>query len=60
MLELGEAFLRLETDTPKLFYIWGHSYELDYYDTWDDFEGFCERMSGREDIAYVTNREALL
>ena len=30
MMELGEEFLNLKTDSPKIFYIWGHAYEMDY------------------------------
>lgn len=60
MMELGEEFLKLKPDRPQLFYIWGHSYEFDYYDTWDKFESFCRMMSGRDDIFYGTNREILL
>ena len=56
---LGEAFIALRPDAPKLFYIWGHSYEFDFDDGWTRFERFCARIAGRSDIAYLTNREAL-
>ena len=59
MFALGERFLSPETEEPKLFYIWGHAYELDAWDFWDRFEKFCQMMSGREDIFYGTNREVL-
>ena len=59
MFELGKQFLALETDEPMLFYIWGHSYELDAWDFWDRFEEFCKMMSGKDDIFYGTNREVL-
>lgn len=60
MMELGEKFIKMETDVPQIFYVWGHSYEFDYYDTWCAFEKFCKMMSGRDDIFYGTNREILL
>lgn len=60
MEELGEEFLKLEPETPRIYYIWGHSYEFDYHDTWGRFEKFCKMMSGRDDIFYGTNREVLL
>ena len=60
LFELGEEFLKLTPDKPQIYYLWGHSYEFDYYDTWDRFEEFCRMMSGREDIFYGTNREVLL
>ncbi len=42
---------------PKLFYIWGHSYEFDGKDNWDRIEEICERLGGHEDIWYATNIE---
>lgn len=60
MMELGERFLSMNTEIPQVYYIWGHSYEFDYYDSWDKFEMFCKMMSGRDDIFYGTNKEILL
>lgn len=60
MMELGKKFIELETQEPKVYYIWGHSYELDYYDDWGKFQKFCKMMSERDDIFYGTNREILL
>ena len=60
MFALGEQFLAMEPETPQLFYIWGHSYELDAEDTWGRFEEFCRIMSGHPDVFYGTNREILL
>ena len=57
LFELGEEFIALKPDTPKLFYIWGHSYSFDVSDTWDKFEEFCKMISGKDDIFYGTNRE---
>lgn len=59
MFEMGEQFLSLQTETPQLFYVWGHAYEFDIHDDWERFEAFLQMMSGREDICYCTNREAL-
>lgn len=61
LFALGEQFLRLETEEPANFYIWGHAYEFDIYpERWKQFEAFCEMMSGRDDIFYGTNKEVLL
>lgn len=60
LFELGERFLELKTDTPAVFYVWGHAYEFDIHDTWDRFEEFLKMMSGKQDIFYGTNREILL
>ena len=56
---LADEFLQLETDEPQLFYIWGHSYELDVDEKiWAQFERFCEKIAGRDDILYATTDEA--
>lgn len=56
-LELIDKFLALETDTPKLLYIWGHSYEFDFNNNWDLAEEICRRLSDKKDIFYGTNKE---
>ena len=58
--ELAEKFIALKPDKPQIFYIWGHSYELDYMDRWGELEKFLAKISGKEDIFYGTNREVLL
>ena len=57
MFRLGEEFLSLKTDEPKLLYVWGHAYEFDIHNDWRRFEEFLEMMSGRSDIFYGTNKE---
>lgn len=60
LFDMGKNFLELETDTPKVFYIWGHSYEFDIYpERWDLFDKFCKMMSNHSDIFYGTNLEIL-
>ena len=49
-----------ERETEGVFYIWGHSYEFDIHNTWDQFEEFCKAISGRPDVFYGTNKEILL
>ncbi len=59
--EIVDKFLADESDEDKLLYIWGHSYELDIgYITWEKFERICQKLSGRADIFYGTNKEVLL
>lgn len=53
---MGEEFLNLKTDTPKIFYIRGRAYEFDIFpERWKKFEEFCEMISNRNDIFYGTN-----
>ena len=54
--KLADEFLKLETEKPKIFYIWGHSYELDVDEKiWEQFERFCEMIAGKDDVFYGTN-----
>lgn len=48
---------RAKLNYPRLFYIWGHSYEFDMDNNWDRMESICEKLSGREDTWYATNIE---
>lgn len=57
---LADRFLDLPASQPAIFYIWEHGYEFDLFDSWYSFELFCKKVAGHEDIAYCTNREALL
>ena len=60
-----DEFINLDSSTktylplrsPKLFYIWGHSYEFDNNNNWDRIEDICEKLGGKEDIWYATNIE---
>ena len=60
MLEMGERFLQMKPDKKQIYYVWGHAYEFDANDSWGQMEEFLKMMSGRDDICYCTNREALL
>lgn len=61
MMRLGEKFIELNPETPKVFYIWGHSYEMDYEsDYWMKLEAFFELISNKDDIFYGTNKDILL
>ena len=56
--QLADEFF--DSDSDGIFYIWGHSYEFDANDSWDEFEDFCKYISNREGILYLTNKEAFL
>lgn len=63
IMEYIKKFVELETTgygsrpAPRLFYIWGHSYEFDNNDNWDHLEEICKAISGKDDIWYATNME---
>lgn len=61
MMELGREFVEMKPETPKVFYIWGHAYEMDYGpDYWIKLEDFFKLISNKDDIFYGTNKEVLL
>ena len=64
LFEMVDKFLALDFKSihsagryPRLFYLWGHSFEFDSRDNWDVIERFGERMGGHSDIWYATNME---
>lgn len=42
---------------PRLFYLWGHSYEFASEEGWEFLNKICKRLSGKENIWYATNIE---
>ncbi len=63
LFDLADAFLLDKkhgyfwANQPKLFYLWGHSYEFDNDNTWDRIETFAAKIGNREDVWYATNGE---
>jgi peptidoglycan/xylan/chitin deacetylase (PgdA/CDA1 family) len=64
LTEWTEAFVNLKEEElyltrtyPRLFYLWGHSYEFDNNDNWEILESFCETIGGKDDTWYATNIE---
>lgn len=43
--------------TPKLLYVWGHSYEFDNNNNWDRIEAICEKLANNDELWYATNIE---
>ena len=59
LFDLATKFVEKEAKyLPRLFYLWGHSYEFEDNQNWEIIERFTEYMSGRErEIWYATNIE---
>ena len=64
LMELAETFLAEDVSKvyyphrkPKLFYLWGHSYEFNDNDNWNVIEDFAKCIGGHEDVWYATNLE---
>ena len=61
LMKLGEKFINLKADKPQIFYIWGHSFELDFQpDYLIRLEEFFKLIANKSDIFYGTNKEVLL
>lgn len=61
LMKLGSEFIKLQPEKPQIFYIWGHSYEMDFEsENWVKLEEFFKLISQKDDIFYGTNSEVLL
>ncbi|MBW4083730.1 polysaccharide deacetylase family protein [Paenibacillus sp. S150] len=59
MLALGQQFLEEQPrfSRMQLLYVWGHSYEFNDNNNWEELEQFGSLMGGHQDIWYATNIE---
>jgi len=64
IFEYMEKFINLDVSklyismrTPKLFYVWGHSFEFERNQNWEHLDEICQKISGKDDIWYATNME---
>ena len=64
LMELADAFLtdypsdfHYNKRSPRLFYVWGHSYEFRETDSYGKMEEFVKKVGGKEDVWYATNIE---
>jgi len=56
--KFADKFINSKKKDLQLFYVWGHSYELDRKkDDWESFECFCAAISNKADIWYAENIE---
>ena len=56
-LLLEEAKIYVAARHPRLFYVWGHSFEFENKGNWDHLDRILERIGGHPDIWYATNIE---
>lgn len=66
LMAYADEFLALDPDQeklycaqryPRLFYLWGHSFEFASNQQWDLLDEICQKLGGHEDIWYATNIE---
>ncbi|MBQ3183276.1 MAG: polysaccharide deacetylase family protein [Clostridia bacterium] len=53
----ANRFLKTNTPQDQLFYVWGHGYELDQFNYYDEFEKLVKMMAEADDVVLVTNSE---
>jgi len=56
-IDLNDSKISYAKRQPRLFYLWGHSYEFDNNDNWNRIEKICAELSGKDDVWYATNME---
>lgn len=54
-LDLSKLYIA--SRMPRLFYMWGHSFEFEEKQNWSRLEEICKKLGGREDVWYATNIE---
>ncbi len=64
LFDLADAFLAdtpeqayVWANNPKLFYLWGHSFEFDNDRNWERIEAFAEKIGNHDSVWYATNGE---
>ena len=65
IMEYIDEFVNMDLSTktycarrqPRLFYMWGHSYEFRNADNWEHLEDICAKLGGKDDTWYATNME---
>lgn len=64
IMEYIDSFLSADVENaysanryPRLFYLWGHSFEFERKGNWQHLTDICEKLSGHGDIWYATNIE---
>lgn len=48
-------FIRIKYEVPKLFYLWGHSWEFDNDQSWDFIEKFAATAGADDEIWHAAN-----
>jgi hypothetical protein len=63
-LEWADEFAKMDVDAfyvahryPRLFYLWGHSFEFDNNNNWELLDAICGKLSHLDNTWYATNME---
>ena len=53
----ADKFINAKSDEDMIFYVWGHGYELDVFNLYDDLEKLIKMMSENDDIICISNAD---
>ena len=63
-LQWAQDFVELDVEGqycalryPRLFYVWGHTFEFENRNNWDHLNKICALLARRKDIWYATNMQ---
>ena len=58
LMKLADNFLAQDRyQHPRLFYLWGHTYEFDMDNNWEVIEKFAEYIGNRDNVWYANNMQ---
>lgn len=57
LLQLVDYYLAYVAQHGGCFHLWGHSWELEQYNLWDELEAVFRIISNRSEFEYMQNRE---
>ena len=65
IMEYIDNFLDIDLSTkaygarrePRLFYLWGHSFEFERDNNWELLDSICDKIANKNDTWYATNME---
>ncbi|OHA89499.1 MAG: hypothetical protein A3C70_01525 [Candidatus Zambryskibacteria bacterium RIFCSPHIGHO2_02_FULL_43_14] len=58
-LSMAKATFDVALQNGEVFHLWGHSWEIEKYDMWEELEKFLQYIRNRKDCTYLTNSELL-
>lgn len=59
-LALTKATFDIALEKGEVFHLWGHSWEIEKYNMWDDLEKFLKYIAHNKNCTYLTNSEILV
>jgi len=58
-LNMSKTVFDIALGKGEVFHLWGHSWEIEKYNMWNDLETFLKYIANKKDCVYLTNSEIL-